>query len=129
MHVRRTGVAGVAELGDDLAFLDLVARLDQQRPHLQVRVEAVLALADVLDDEVAVHVADGELSCQRGVRRREYPGRVGLEFVERRGDRSVGNGDDLGAVVDVALVFRLVTLVEGAGLVQSASSRSRIADC
>ena len=86
VQVRGVGVAGVAQPGDDLALLDLVARLDQQGALLQVGVEGEGAAADVQDDVVAVDVLDRQLRSEDGIVGGQDAGRVGVDA--RRASRS-----------------------------------------
>ena len=80
--MRLAGVAGVADLAEDLTAPDLVADLDAEAALLQVPVEHVVPAADVEDHVVARHVVPGGAA----------DGQVGVA-VDGRGDPAVGDGE------------------------------------
>lgn len=81
------GIAGVAEVGEDLAAFDVVADLHFDRARLQVGVEGEGAVAQALNDVVAADVVDGE-ALWVGICGRPLIG----EIIEGLGNDAVGGG-------------------------------------
>ena len=86
---------GVAQLGDWLAFGDLVPWFDQQAGLDEMRVEGVGAVADIEHDVVAIHVVHGQLRPEHWILGRQQAWGVGVLSIQDAGDRAVGDCDDL----------------------------------
>ena len=101
MQVRRIGIAGVAERGDHLSGGELIADLHLDAAGLEVRVEGVVAVADVLHDVVAAVLVERQPG-------RTLPRDLLGQAVDHADDGPVGHRVDVGAEVGIALRLGLV---------------------
>ena len=86
MQVGRRGVAGIADLAQDVAVFDLGAGRDLHAARLHVRIERERPVADVEHDKIPVGLVDRQVL-------RQLAGRLLRKVVARGDHRAVGHGD------------------------------------
>ena len=110
----RGGVARVPQLPEQLAALHLVADLDSHRTLLKVRVERVVARAEVEDHVVPIYRTHGD-----GVGVGQLPRHLVVELVQRVDHGGVVNGNHVRAVGRVVLRLRGVAVDEASLVVET----------
>src|SRR3954467_13978044 len=101
--MRLRGIAAIADKAEDLTALYMVAELDANLARLKVRVECVVAAADIDDDVIAAYRLERDRDCPR-VGARPVLGDAVLHL----SDDAIGDGEGVVTVREIILVIERV---------------------